>query len=115
MGAGSSPSRPSATRASSIGPPQGASNDFILPLDVSWDIDVWGRIRRNVEGNRPNAQASGGDVEPTRLLFQSELVQGYYLLRTLDAQRPLLDAPITTFQPALKRTRTRNAICAASA
>jgi NodT family efflux transporter outer membrane factor (OMF) lipoprotein len=115
IGAGYTRSRPSATLASSIGPPQGASNDFILPLDVSWDIDVWGRIRRNVEGNRANAQASAGDLEATRLLFQSELAQDYYLLRTLDAQRALLDAAITAFQTSLQLTRNRYAGGVASA
>src|SRR4029077_6573787 len=109
IGAGYTRSRPSATLASSIGPPQGASNDFILPLDVSWDIDVWGRIRRNVEGNRANAQASAGDLEGGRLPFQSELAQDYYLLRTLDAQRALLDAAIAAFQTSLQLTRNRYA------
>jgi NodT family efflux transporter outer membrane factor (OMF) lipoprotein len=115
IGAGYTRSRPSATLASSIGPPQGPSNDFILPLDVSWDIDVWGRIRRNVEGNRANAQASAGDLEATRLLFQSELAQDYYLLRTLDAQRALLDAAIAAFQTSLQLTRNRYAGGVASA
>jgi NodT family efflux transporter outer membrane factor (OMF) lipoprotein len=115
IGAGYTRSRPSATLASSIGPPQGASNDFILPLDVSWDIDVWGRIRRNVEGNRANAQASAGDLEASRLLFQSELAQDYYLLRTLDAQRALLDAAIAAFQTSLQLTRNRYAGGIASA
>jgi NodT family efflux transporter outer membrane factor (OMF) lipoprotein len=115
IGAGYTRSRPSATLASSIGPPQGTSNDFILPLDVSWDIDVWGRIRRNVEGNRANAQASAGDLEASRLLFQSELAQDYYLLRTLDAQRALLDAAIAAFQTSLQLTRNRYAGGIASA
>jgi NodT family efflux transporter outer membrane factor (OMF) lipoprotein len=82
---------------------------------VSWDIDVWGRIRRNVEGNRANAQASAGDLEATQLLFQSELAQDYYLLRTLDAQRALLDAAITAFQTSLQLTRNRYAGGVASA
>ena len=115
IGAGYTRSRLSGTLASSIGPPQGASNDFILPLDVSWDIDVWGRIRRNVEGNRANAQASAGDLEASRLLFQSELAQDYYLLRTLDAQRALLDAAIAAYQTSLRLTRNRYAGGVASA
>jgi NodT family efflux transporter outer membrane factor (OMF) lipoprotein len=115
IGAGYTRSQPSQTLASSIGRPQGASNDFILPLDVSWDIDVWGRIRRNVEGNRANAQASAGDLEASRLLFQSELAQDYYLLRTLDAQRALLDAAIAAYQTSLRLTRNRYAGGVASA
>jgi len=85
----------------------GTRNDFVLPLDVSWEVDVWGRIRRNVEANRASAQASAGDLETSRLLFQSEVAQDYFQLRTLDAQRQLLDAAIAAFQTSLKLTQSR--------
>src|SRR5262249_40439115 len=74
-----------------------------------------GRIRRNVEGNRASAQASAGDLESSRLLLQSEVAQDYYLLRTLDAQRALLDAAIAAFQTSLQLTRNRYAGGVASA
>ena len=115
VGAGYTRSRPSETLASSFGPKQGASNDFILPIDVSWDIDVWGRIRRNVEANRASAQASAGDLEATRLLFQSEVAQDYFLLRTVGAQRGLLDAAIAAYQTSLRLTRNRFAAGVVSA
>jgi len=115
VGAGYTRARTSETLASSFGNKQGAFNDFILPIDVSWDIDVWGRIRRNVESNRANAQASVGDLESSRLLFQSELAQDYYQLRTLDAQHALLDAAIAAFQTSLQLTRSRYAGGVASA
>jgi NodT family efflux transporter outer membrane factor (OMF) lipoprotein len=115
IGAGYTRSRPSQTLAGSIGPPQGASNDFVLPVDISWDIDVWGRIRRNVEANRANAQATAGDLEASRLLFQSELAQDYFLLRTVDAQRRLLDAAIAAYQTSLQLTRNRYAAGVVSA
>jgi len=115
IGAGYTRSRPSQTLAGSIGPPQGAANDFVLPVDISWDIDVWGRIRRNVEANRANAQATAGDLEASRLLFQSELAQDYFLLRTVDAQRRLLDAAIAAYQTSLQLTRNRYAAGVVSA
>jgi len=115
VGAGYTRSRPSENLAGSFGPKQGASNDFILPVDVSWDIDVWGRVRRNVEANRANAQASAGDLEATRLLFQSELAQDYFLLRTVDAQRGLLNAAIAAYQTSLRLTRNRYAAGVVSA
>ena len=115
VGAGYTRARRSETLASSFGSQQGAFNDFILPIDVSWDVDVWGRIRRNFEGTRANAQASAGDLESTRLLFQSELAQDYYQLRTLDAQHGLLDAAIAAYQTSLQLTRSRYAGGVASA
>ena len=115
VGAGYTRSRPSETLASSFGPKPGPANDFILPIDVSWDIDVWGRIRRNVEANRASAQASAGDLEAARLLFESELAQDYFLLRTVDAQRQLLDMAIAAFQTSLQLTRNRYAAGVVSA
>ena len=115
VGAGYTRSRVSQTLATSFGPGRGDINDFILPIDVAWDIDVWGRIRRNVEGNRANAQASAGDLESSLLLFQSELAQDYYQLRTLDAQHGLLETAIAAFQTSLQLTRSRYAGGVASA
>jgi NodT family efflux transporter outer membrane factor (OMF) lipoprotein len=109
VGVGYTRSQPSQTLAGSFGPRQGTSNDFVLPLDVSWEADIWGRIRRNVEANRASAQASAGDLEASRLLFQSEVAQDYFQLRTLDAQRRLLDAAIAAFQTSLQLTRNRYA------
>ena len=115
VGAGYTRQRESQTLATSFGANRAAFNDFILPIDVAWDIDVWGRVRRNVESNRANAQASAGDLESTRLLFQSELAQDYYQLRTLDAQHGLLDAAIAAYQTSLQLTRSRYAGGVASA
>ena len=108
VGAGYTRSRQSQNLAGSAFSTQlGTTNDFVLPLDVSWDIDVWGRIRRNVEANRASAQASAGDLEASRLLFQSEVAQDYFLLRMLDAQRQLLDSAIAAFETSLKLTQSR--------
>jgi len=119
IGVGYSRSRPSATLATTGGTSRGgspsASNDFILPIDVSWEADIWGRIRRNVEANRASAQASAGDLEATRLLFQSELAQDYFQLRTLDAQRQLLDAAAAAYLTSLQLTHNRYAGGVASA
>src|SRR5205823_322157 len=62
-----------------------SQSDFQLGLDFSWELDVWGRIRRTVESNQATAQASAGDLESARLSFQAELAQDYFQLRTLDA------------------------------
>ena len=81
-----------------------AVSDYSLPLDVSWELDVWGRIRRTVESNQASAQASAGDLENARLSFQAALAQDYFLLRELDAQKQLLTATVAAFQKSLDLT-----------
>jgi NodT family efflux transporter outer membrane factor (OMF) lipoprotein len=84
-----------------------AQSDFQVGLDFSWELDVWGRIRRTVESNRAGAQASAGDLEAARLSFQAELAQDYFQLRTLDAQKQLLDETVSAFEKFLRLTQDR--------
>jgi len=91
----------------SSGSSGGARSDFQLGLDFSWELDVWGRIRRGVESNKAAAQASAGDLEAARLSFQAELAQDYFQLRTLDAQKQLLDETVAAFEKFLRLTQDR--------
>ena len=83
------------------------STEYSLPFDLSWEADVWGRIRRSVEANRDSAQASEADLAAALLSAQAELAQDYFLLRVQDAQKELLDATAASFQKALDLTRNR--------
>jgi NodT family efflux transporter outer membrane factor (OMF) lipoprotein len=85
------------------------SSDYLLPLDVTWELDVWGRIRRTVESNRASAQASAADLEGVRLSVQTELAQDYFQLRALDAQKQLFDETVAAFRMVLDLTRNRYA------
>jgi len=85
------------------------STDYSLPFDLSWEADVWGRIRRSVEASRDNAQASKADLAAAQLSAQAELAQDYFLLRVQDAQAVLLDETVASFQKALDLTRNRYA------
>lgn len=87
----------------------GAVSDYVLLGAVSWEPDLWGRIRRTVESSRASAQASAADLEATRLLVQAELAQDYFLLRTLDTQKQLLDTTVIDFQKSLELTKNRYA------
>jgi NodT family efflux transporter outer membrane factor (OMF) lipoprotein len=89
-------------------------SDFEVGLDFSWELDVWGRIRRTVESNRASAQASAGDLEAARLSFQAALAQDYFQLRTLDAQKQLLDESVAAFEKFLRLTQDRFASGVAS-
>jgi len=82
---------------------------YTLPVDVSWEIDIWGRVRRSVEASRASAQASAGDLAALRLSSQAQLAQAYFQLRTLDAQKEFLDATVAYYQKTLDLTKNRYA------
>jgi NodT family efflux transporter outer membrane factor (OMF) lipoprotein len=89
-------------------------NNFQLPFDVAWTPDFWGSVRRQVESTRASAQASAADVETARLSFQAEVAQDYFQLRTLDAQKQLLEDTVAAFKTALTLTQNRYASGVAS-
>lgn len=110
----SSASAPSAGVSSGGRGSFGARSEFQLGLDFSWELDLWGRIRRTVESNQASAQASASDLESARLSFQAELAQDYFQLRALDAQKQLLDATVVAFEKSLELTKNRYASGVAS-
>ena len=81
--------------------------DYVLPFDLSYEADVWGRIRRSVEAARASAQASAGDHETVKLSIHAELAVDYFELRGLDAQKQLLDSTVVAYQKALDLTTNR--------
>jgi NodT family efflux transporter outer membrane factor (OMF) lipoprotein len=86
---------------------RGPLTDYTLPLDLSWEIDLWGRVRRSVEANEAGAQASAADLETLRLSLQAELASNYFELRGLDAERQLLEDTIAAYRKALQVTTNR--------
>ncbi len=90
------------------------ASDFLLPASVTWEPDVWGRVRRAVEANRAAAQASAADLEAVRLTMQAELAQDYFQLRTLDAQKKILEETVVSYQEFLVLTKNRYASGVAS-
>ncbi len=88
--------------------------DYQLPIDFSWELDIWGKIRRTVEASKASAQSSAADLEAALLSAQAALAQDYFLLRTLDAQKRLFDETIIVYRKFLKLTRNRYASGVAS-
>jgi len=81
--------------------------DLVLPADVTYEADVWGRVRRTVEAAGANAQASAADLESVSLSVHAELASDYFQLRTLDAEEQLLRDNVTAFEKALALTQNR--------
>ena len=82
-------------------------NVYNLPLTASWAPDLWGSVRRAIEGNVANAQASAATLANVRLLAQSQLAIAYFQLRVLDTRRHLLDTSVAAYQRSLDLTRNR--------
>jgi len=59
-------------------------NDFQIPLELSYEVDVWGRVRRTVESSREQAQASAADLAAVNLSMHAQLALDYFQARTLD-------------------------------
>jgi len=88
----------------------GPRNSFNVALDVNWEIDLWGRVRRTVEAGEATAQASLADLEAAKLSAQAQLAQDYFLLRAQDAQIRLLNDTVDAYQKSLKLTQNQYAV-----
>src|SRR5271156_6033210 len=82
-------------------------NTFTIPVDVSYEVDLWGRVRRSVESSRSEAQATGADLATISLSLHAELAGDYFQLRGLDTQKQLLDSNVQSFEKALALTESR--------
>lgn len=82
-------------------------NTFSVPLDASWEPDLWGRVRRGVEGARARLAALADDLESAKLAIQAEVAIDYFTLRSLDTQAALLRQTIEAYQRSLGLTQNR--------
>lgn len=83
------------------------SVNYSLPFDATWEPDFWGRIRNTVVASASEAQASAADLQNVRLTVEAELAFDYYQLRSVDAEKALLDSTIAAYQQQLDLTRVR--------
>jgi NodT family efflux transporter outer membrane factor (OMF) lipoprotein len=77
------------------------TGEYVLPFDVSWQADLWGKVRNTVKANVYGAQASAADLENVRLTMQAELAADYYQLRAQDALIRLFEATVADYQDSL--------------
>jgi NodT family efflux transporter outer membrane factor (OMF) lipoprotein len=83
------------------------TGNFTLPFDLSYEVDLWGRVRRTVNASREEAQATAADLETARLSLHAELAIDYFELRSADAQKKLLDDTVKAYTDALRLTENR--------
>ncbi len=79
----------------------------MLPFDLSYELDLWGRVRRSVAAAREEAQATAADYETAKLSLEAELALDYFELRSADAQKQLLDDTVKVFTDNLQLTLNR--------
>ncbi|NYT62718.1 efflux transporter outer membrane subunit [Alcaligenaceae bacterium] len=83
------------------------SNQYTLSGNVSWEPDLWGKVRRTVESSQAGLEASAADVATTRLSMQSTLAQTYFRLRVMDAEQRLLQQTVNAYERSLAMTQNR--------
>lgn len=107
-------SRISATRGARVIGPGGEGgtsanapyNDFSLPIDISYTVDFWHRIRNTIVANQYSAQASAADVATALLSVQADVAQDYFQVRALDMQRAVLEDTLRNYRETLNLTAT---------
>jgi len=80
----------------------GIRNTYNAQLGVSWEIDLWGKLRETMNANEASAEASFAALASIRLSQQSELVQNYLQLRVIDEQKRLLEATVAAYERSLR-------------
>jgi NodT family efflux transporter outer membrane factor (OMF) lipoprotein len=82
-------------------------NNFEIPVDVSYEPDLWGRVHQMVTSNRAIAASDAADVANVALSMHAELATDYFDLRSMDSQKQLLDSTVQAYTEALNLTQSR--------
>jgi NodT family efflux transporter outer membrane factor (OMF) lipoprotein len=97
-------SRTSGTLGSSN---SGVRTTYTVPVDLSYEADVWGSIRHSVGSLAATAQASAAQLENARLFYQAELAQDYFQLHGTDGEKDLLERTVKSYEEYLQLTKDR--------
>jgi multidrug efflux system outer membrane protein len=84
-----------------------SASDIIVPLDLSYEVDIWGRVRRATEAATADFQVSVADFETIRLTLQAEVAQTYFSLRAVDAELTVLQGTVGLREQSLKLIQDR--------
>ncbi|HEY3761868.1 MAG TPA: efflux transporter outer membrane subunit [Verrucomicrobiae bacterium] len=83
------------------------ANTFSTPLDLSYEVDLWGRVRRSFESARADAQASLAEFYNVLLTLQADVAQNYFALRSLDAEISTVSGTVDLRKEQVKLTQAR--------
>ena len=83
-------------------------NDFRLGPSVNYELDLFGRVRREVEGARASAEQAEADFENTRLILMATLASDYFSLREVDAEIEVVRRSLVLQQDALRFVSSRH-------
>jgi multidrug efflux system outer membrane protein len=82
-------------------------NNFSVPLDLSYEVDVWGRVRRSVEASAAAAEATVASYETVRLTMHADVASAYFALRAIDADRAVLLRTLDLRRESLRLAQAR--------
>jgi NodT family efflux transporter outer membrane factor (OMF) lipoprotein len=85
----------------------GVGVDYSLPVDLAYQADVWGSVRRSVRAAAATAEASEADLENVKLMNQAQLAQVYFQMRGLDGDASLLQSALQLYERSLQLTKDR--------
>jgi multidrug efflux system outer membrane protein len=77
------------------------------PVDLSYEVDLWGRVRKAFEGAQAEAAGAAAAMESVRLAMQAELAQNYFRLRAIEGEQAVLDAVVGLWREELEIVKTR--------
>jgi NodT family efflux transporter outer membrane factor (OMF) lipoprotein len=86
----------------------GVHTTYQIPFDVSYQVDLWGSIRRNLTANAETAQATEAQLENAKLTYQADLAQDYFQLHGTDGDVALLQSTVDSYSGFLKLTQARH-------
>ena len=81
---------------------------FSVTFDATWELDLWGRVRRAVEGSRARMAAVADDLESLKLTIQAEVAIDFFILKSQDAQYRLFEETVVTYKRSLELTQNRH-------
>lgn len=87
--------------------PNQVGDNFRVPLDLTYELDLWGRVRRSFEGANADAQARVAAFENIFLVLKADVAQNYFVLRTLDTERAILRSTLGFRRDALELVNVR--------
>ncbi len=96
------------TNGAAIVPAPVTQNTFTIPFTLSYEVDLFGRVRRSLDSANASLQASAADLENIRLLVSSELAADYFQLRELDAEMAVVQKAIAFEQEGLQLVDKRH-------